>query len=69
MGCEDPRASSQQHNQRRDGQARATTDQDRWAVRRDRWAQAAAAAGYADQPTRRVVWHEAYRLQRRHRHR
>ncbi|MDQ3763316.1 MAG: hypothetical protein M3460_17305 [Actinomycetota bacterium] len=53
MGREAPRASTQQHNQSRDGQARATTDEDRRAVRRGQWVQAAVAAGYADQPTRR----------------
>lgn len=44
-----PRASNQHPDQGPNGQARATTDEDRRAARRDLWTQAAAAAGYADQ--------------------
>jgi hypothetical protein len=52
MGREHPRASNQPHKPGSNGQARATTDEDRRAARRDLWAQAAAAAGYGEHPPR-----------------
>ena len=51
MGREHPRANNQ-HDQSRANHAHGS-DRDRRAARRDLWAQAAAAAGYGDQPPRR----------------
>jgi hypothetical protein len=50
MGREHPRASNHPHKPGPNDQARATTDEDRRAARRDLWAQAAAAAGYGEPP-------------------
>ena len=45
MGCAHTRASNQPHNPGPNGQAQATTGEDRRAARRDLWTQ---AAGYGE---------------------